>query len=91
MSSFNLAPFTNRPGPINYCNSRFAKCNINKKTNFSSGNITIQGTSNALRFSSIINTYGRGAKPTFVTRQINQYGSVAGGPGGFGSSPSNHF
>lgn len=91
MSSFNLAPFTNRPGPISYCNSRFAKCNINKKTNFSSGNTSVQGTSNALRLSLIVNTFSRGAKATFVTRQINQYGRVAGGPGGFGSSPTNQF
>ena len=84
---------TNRPGPIQYCTSRFARCNITKKTSFSSGNVTIQGTTNARRQSLIVNqsTYRHGAKLLFSNQVLNAYGRKAGGPGGFGASPRNQF
>jgi len=87
------APISNRPGPIQYCTSRFARCNINKKTSFSSGNVTIQGTTNARRQSLIVNqsTYRHGAKLLFSNQVLNAYGRKAGGPGGFGASPRNQF
>jgi len=86
-------PISNRPGPIQYCTSRFAKCNITKKTSFSSGNVTIQGTTNARRQSLIVNqsTYRHGAKLVFSNQVLNAYGRTAGGPGGFGAPPRNHF
>ena len=86
-------PISNRPGPIQYCTSRFARCNINKKTSFSSGNVTIQGTTNARRQSLIVNqsTYRHGAKLLFSNQVLNAYGRKAGGPGGFGASPRNQF
>ena len=85
--------YINRPGPIQYCTSRFAKCNITKKTSFSSGNVTIQGTTNARRQSLIVNqsTYRHGAKLMFSNQVLNAYGRKAGGPGGFGAPPRNHF
>ncbi len=87
------APISNRPGPIQYCTSRFARCNITKKTSFSSGNVTIQGTTNARRQSLIVNqsTYRHGAKLLFSNQVLNAYGRKAGGPGGFGASPRNQF
>jgi len=86
-------PISNRPGPIQYCTSRFARCNITKKTSFSSGNVTIQGTTNARRQSLIVNqsTYRHGAKLLFSNQVLNAYGRKAGGPGGFGASPRNQF
>ena len=86
-------PISNRPGPIQYCTSRFARCNITKKTSFSSGNVTIQGTTNARRQSLIVNqsTYRHGAKLLFSNQVLNSYGRKAGGPGGFGASPRNQF
>ena len=86
-------PISNRSGPIQYCTSRFARCNITKKTSFSSGNVTIQGTTNARRQSLIVNqsTYRHGAKLLFSNQVLNAYGRKAGGPGGFGASPRNQF
>jgi len=85
--------YTNKPGPINICNSRFANCNLNKKPNFSSGNVTIQGTGQANRISYLLQTsrFRNGQKTVFSNQQLNAYGRTAGGPGGFGSSPSNKF
>lgn len=87
------APISNRPGPIQYCTSRFARCTLTKKTSFSSGNVTIQGTTNARRQSLIVNqsTYRQGAKLLFSNQVLNAYGRKAGGPGGFGASPRNQF
>ena len=85
--------YKNRPGPIQYCTSRFARCTLTKKTSFSSGNVTIQGTTNARRQSLIVNqsTYRHGAKLLFSNQVLNSYGRKAGGPGGFGASPRNQF
>jgi len=85
--------YTNRPGPIQFCTSRFAKCNLNKKTNFSSGNVTIQGATNSQRISLLVkqSSYRHGAKLVFSDISLNQYGRMAGGPGGFGAPPRNHF
>ena len=86
-------PISNRPGPIQICNSRFAKCNLNKKTKFSSGNVTIQGATNSQRTSIIVNqsTYRRGAKLITTNQVLNAYGRRAGGPGGTGASIRNQF
>lgn len=84
--------YINRPGPIQYCTSRFAKCNINKKTKFSSGNVTIQGATNPQRTSIIVDQSNRrGAKLVTSNQVLNVFGRTAGGPGGFGAPPRNHF
>jgi hypothetical protein len=84
--------YTNRPGPIQYCTSRFARCNINKKTKFSSGNVTIQGATNPQRTSIIVDQSNRrGAKLVTSNQVLNVFGRTAGGPGGFGAPPRNHF
>jgi hypothetical protein len=86
-------PISNRPGPIQICNSRFAKCNLNKKTKFSSGNVTIQGATNSQRTSILVNqaSYRRGAKLITTNQVLNTYGRRAGGPGGSGASIRNQF
>tara|TARA_B110000858_G_scaffold29990_2_gene32494 strand:- start:4572 stop:7133 length:2562 start_codon:yes stop_codon:yes gene_type:complete len=85
-------PISNRPGPIQYCTSRFAKCNLNKKTKFSSGNVTIQGATNSQRTSIIVDQSNRrGAKLVTSNQVLNVFGRTAGGPGGFGAPPRNHF
>ena len=83
----------NKPPPINICKTRFAKCNINKKINFSSGNVIIYGAPNYQRISYLVqqSKFRHGQKPVFVKQQLNAYGRTAGGPGGFGASPSNKF
>ena len=84
--------YINRPGPIQYCTSRFAKCNINKKTKFSSGNVTIQGATNPQRTSIIVDQSNRrGSKLVTSNQVLNVFGRTAGGPGGFGAPPRNHF
>ncbi len=86
-------PISNRPGPIQICNSRFAKCNLNKKTKFSSGNVTIQGATNSQRTTILVNqaSYRRGAKLITTNQVLNTYGRRAGGPGGSGASIRNQF
>ena len=88
-------PISNRPGPINFCNSRFAKCNLNKKLGpaYSNGNVTIQGATNSQRMTELIRVQSsmRNAKLVFTNAPVNQYGRRAGGPGGYGSSPKNTF
>lgn len=86
-------PISNRPGPIQFCNSRFAYCNITKKPNFSSGNVTIQGTTLANRVSTLIRVQSqmRNARIVFQDVSLNVYGQKAGGPYGYGSSPKNNF
>jgi hypothetical protein len=86
-------PISNRPGPIQYCTSRFARCTLNKKTNFSSGNVTIQGATNSQRISNLvrISTFRHGDKLVLSNQVLNEYGRTAGGPGGFGAPPRNHF
>jgi hypothetical protein len=86
-------PISNRPGPIQFCNSRFAYCNITKKSNFSSGNVTIQGATLANRVSTLIRVQSqmRNAKLVFQDVSLNVYGQKAGGPYGYGSSPKNTF
>ena len=88
-------PISNRPGPLNFCNSRFAKCNINKKLGpaYSNGNVTIQGATRAQGMSELIRVQSsmRNAKLVFTNTPVNQYGRRAGGPGGYGSSPKNTF
>ena len=83
------------PGPINFCNSRFAKCNINKKLGpaYSNGNVTIQGATRAQGMSELIRVQSsmRNAKLVFTNAPVNHYGRRAGGPGGYGSSPKNTF
>ena len=85
--------YTNKPGPINICNGRFSNCKLNKKTNFSSGNVIIYGAPNYQRISYLVqqSKFRHGQKPVFVKQQLNAYGRTAGGPGGFGASPSNKF
>ncbi len=85
--------YNNKPGPINICNSRFSQCNLNKKNNFSSGNVIIFGASLMERTSYLIqrSRFRHGQKAVFVKQQLNAYGRTAGGPGGFGASPSNKF
>ena len=84
--------YINRPGPIQYCTSRFAKCNLNKKTKFSSGNVTIQGATNPQRTSIIVDQSNRrGSKLVTSNQVLNVFGRTAGGPGGFGAPPRNHF
>ena len=80
-------------GPIQICNSRFAKCNITKKTNFSSGNVIIQGSTLAQRVSTLIKVqpYLRNATWTREYVGVNEYGQRAGGPVGYGQSPKNTF
>jgi|AntAceMinimDraft_6_1070360.scaffolds.fasta_scaffold07664_3 hypothetical protein len=81
------------PGPIQICNSRFAKCNITNKTNFSSGNVIIQGSTLAQRVSTLIKVqpYLRNATWTREYVGVNEYGQRAGGPVGYGQSPKNTF
>jgi hypothetical protein len=80
-------------GPIQICNSRFAKCNITKKTNFSSGNVIIQGSTIAQRVSTLIKvqSYLRNATWREEYKPVNGYGQRAGGPVGYGQSPKNTF
>ena len=85
-------PISNRPGPIQFCTSRFAKCNLNNKTRFSSGNVTIQGSTNSQRISLMVEQGNRrGAKLVTSNQPLNQFGRRAGGPGGFGAPPKNQF
>jgi len=86
-------PISNRPGPIQFCNSRFAYCNISKKTINPSGNVTIQGTTLANRVSTLIRVQSqmRNARIVFQDVSLNVYGQKAGGPYGYGSSPKNNF
>ena len=88
------APYNpSRPGPIQICNSRFAKCNIIKKTNFSSGNVIIQGSTIAQRVSTLIHVqpYLRNATWTRQYNPVNGYGQRTGGPVGYCQSPKNTF
>jgi hypothetical protein len=84
---------SNKNGPINVCNTRFAKCNSNKKATISNGNTNNNQQSNATRVSRNIqySTYTKSIKLVFVNQTLNQYGRIAGGPGGYGSSPKNTF
>ena len=88
-------PISNRPGPIQFCNSRFAKCNINKKLGaaFQSGNVSIQGTTIPRRISEAIRvqTYLKNANFVIQDVSLNVYGQRSGGPYGYGSSPKNTF
>ena len=88
-------PISNRPGPINFCNSRFAKCNINKKLGpaYSNGNVTIQGATKNQRIAELVLVQSsmRNAKLVFTNAPVNQYGRRSGGPGGSGASPKNTF
>ena len=87
-------PFiSNRVGPRQSCNSKYKYCNINKKTNFSSGNVTNQSATQAERFSTLIRVQSnmRNAKLIFQDVSLNGYGQKAGGPYGSGSSPKNSF
>ena len=88
-------PISNRPGPIQFCNSRFAKCNINKKLGaaFQSGNVSIQGTTIPRRISQAIRvqTYLKNANFVIQDVSLNVYGQRSGGPYGYGSSPKNTF
>ena len=88
-----LPPISNRPGPINICNSRFAKCNLNKKNKFSSGNVTIQGATNSQRVSTQIQVQSTMRNATWTNRYVpvNGYGQRTGGPNGSGQSPKNSF
>jgi hypothetical protein len=86
-------PISNRPGPIQICESRFAKCNINKKPNFSSGNVTIQGTTRPLRQSYLTRTVVpmRNHTLVYANKPNNEYGQRAGGPSGYGQPLKNNF
>ena len=86
-------PISNRPGPIQICDSRFAKCNLTTKTNFSSGNVTIQGTTRPLKLSYLTRTVvpARNHKLVYANKPNNEYGQRAGGPVGYGQPPKNNF
>jgi hypothetical protein len=90
-----VPPISNRSGPINICNSKFAKCNINKKLGpaYSSGNVTIQGVTNAQKISELLRVQSsmHNAKLNINNIPVNKYGQRSGGPRGFGSSPKNTF
>ncbi|MDC1321015.1 hypothetical protein N8261_03550 [Flavobacteriaceae bacterium] len=76
--------------PIQTCNSRFAKCNINKKSIYNSGSVTIQGSTLAQRVSTLARTQ-RKNRVVFQNVSLNGYGQKSGGPYGYGSSPKNTF
>lgn len=76
--------------PIQTCNSRFAKCNINKKSIYNSGSVTIQGSTLAQRVSTIARTQ-RKNRVVFQNVSLNGYGQKSGSPYGYGSSPKNTF
>ena len=76
--------------PIQKCNSRFAKCNINKKSIYNSGSVTIQGSTLAQRVSTIARTQ-RKNRVVFQNVSLNGYGQKSGSPYGYGSSPKNTF
>ena len=82
-----------RPGPIQICNTRFAGCNINKKTKFSSGNVTITDATLHKRVSAlvILQSSLRNVNLVYADISLNGYGQRSGGPYGYGSSPKNTF
>jgi len=86
-------PISNIPGPIQMCESRFRKCNLNKKPNFYNGNVTIQGTTRPLKLSYLTQTVvpSRNHKLVYANKPNNEYGQRAGGPVGYGQSPKNNF
>jgi len=82
----------NTPGPIQICPTKAKHCgNYSKNIPGSSGNVVITGMtqSQILRHLVIMETNRRGAK--WVQRNVptNKYGSRAGAPHGYGSSPKN--
>jgi hypothetical protein len=85
--------YTNKPGPIQQCNSRFKYCNINKKLGYDSGNVTIQGSTIVQRVSTLVNIsrFTRNLKLNNANIKLNGYGQKSGGPYGYGSSPKNSF
>jgi hypothetical protein len=85
-------PMTNRSGPIQRCNSRFANCNINKGP-YPSGSTINNSYTLAQRVSNQIQvqSYFRNSKWTFKTAPVNGYGQRSGGPNGYGQSPKNTF
>jgi len=86
-------PISNRPGPIQMCDSPFRQCNTTTKTNFSSGNVTIQGTTRPLKLSYLTRTVVpmRNHTLVYANKPNNEYGKRAGGPSGYGQPPKNHF
>ena len=86
-------PISNIPGPIQMCESRFRKCNLNKKPNFSNGNVTIQGSTRPLKLSYLTQTVVpmRNHTLVYANKPNNEYGQRAGGPSGYGQPPKNNF
>ena len=80
-------------GPIQICNSRFAKCNLNTKSNYNNGNIINQSHTKLQRHTQLILVQStmRNAHIVFQNVSLNGYGQKSGGPYGYGSSPKNTF
>ena len=88
----NNYPISNKPGPIQRCNSRFVNCNTSKgpypsgSTNNMSSTIS-QRVSNLIRVQSTI----RNTRWTNRYVPVNVYGQRSGAPNGYGQSPKNTF
>jgi len=81
-------------GPINICNTKERNCNNYSKTlPGSSGNMVITGMTRATQITTAVNVqqYVRGARWVKQNAPVNQFGSRAGAPAGYGQPIRNSF
>jgi hypothetical protein len=86
--------YNSRGGPINICGTKTRNCNnYGKNLPGSSGNQVITGWTRATQITTAVNVqqYVRGARWVRENVDVNQFGSRAGAPAGYGQPIRNSF